>query len=93
METSPLWHQLSGQLHGGCQGRSHAWLPAQRPAHHHPTQEVQRAHTGDVPAGEETPSGHHAPDGRGRGPGQQAHRGGAVWSPVSRVRLQGWMMK
>lgn len=55
--------QLPGQLHGGCQGWSHARLQTQRPTHHHPAQEVQRAHTGDVPAGEEAPSGHHATHG------------------------------
>lgn len=81
--------QLPGQLHGGRQGWSHARLPAQRPAHHHPAQEVQRTHTCHVSVGEEAPSGHHAPHGWGRGPGQQAHRGGALWSPVPWVRLPG----
>lgn len=64
-------------------------MPPQRPAHHHPTAEVQRSHAGDLPAGEEAPSGHHASHGGGRGPGQQADRGGARRSPVPRVRKYG----
>lgn len=88
VHVSPASSQLPGQLHGRCQGRSHARLSTQWPPHHHPAEEVQCPNKSDVPIGEEAPSGHHAPDGWGGGSGQQAHWGGTLWSPVPWVRQE-----
>lgn len=65
--NSPLdpFLQLPGQLHGRCQGWSHARLSSQWSANHRTAKKVLCTHAGNVQVGEETPPGFYASYGGG----------------------------